>query len=70
MPQLDDSEVYFLVLKWLANGPCSNAAQALLQDVQQHALLPQRYDVEGKATPAATAADAAAASRTAYSVAY
>jgi hypothetical protein len=56
MLQLDESEVYFLVLKWLSNGPCSNAAQALLQDVQQHALLPQRFVVEGKATPAATAA--------------
>jgi hypothetical protein len=48
VPQLHESEVYFLVLKWLLNGPCSNAAQALLQDVHQHALLPQRYTVKGE----------------------
>lgn len=45
--QLDASEVYFLILHWLADGPCKAAAQALLQDVQEQGLLPKRHDVFG-----------------------
>jgi len=29
------------VLNWLSNGPCRGAAEALLQEVEQHGLLPK-----------------------------
>ena len=44
---LDASEIYFLVLHWLSNGPCRATAQALLQEVEQHGLLPHGYSVTG-----------------------
>lgn len=45
---VDVAEVYFLVLQWLSSGPCRAAAQALLQDVEQHGLLPRSYSVAGE----------------------
>jgi hypothetical protein len=45
---LDPSEVYFLVLHWLSNGPCREAAAALLREVEQHGLLPRTHAVTGK----------------------
>lgn len=44
---VDVSEVYFLVLHWLLDGPCRRAAQALLQEVEQHGLLPTTHAASG-----------------------
>ena len=45
------SEIYYLMAQFLAAGPCQNAATALRQDLEQHQLVPQRYDWKGDGHP-------------------
>lgn len=46
-PGFDLSEVYFLVLHWLSQGPCREAAAALLREVEQQGLLPRTHSFAG-----------------------
>lgn len=51
-PGFDLSEVYFLVLHWLSQGPCREAAAALLREVEQQGLLPRTHSFTGGAASA------------------
>uniref|UniRef100_A0A8C3XVX3 Bromodomain and WD repeat domain containing 1 n=1 Tax=Chelydra serpentina TaxID=8475 RepID=A0A8C3XVX3_CHESE len=44
---LTESELYFLVARFLTTGPCRRAAEVLVQELEQHQLLPKRLDWEG-----------------------
>ncbi|XP_013385977.1 bromodomain and WD repeat-containing protein 3 [Lingula anatina] len=46
-----DAELYFLIARFLASGPCHRAAEALKQELQEHKLLPKRIDWEGREHP-------------------
>lgn len=37
-----ESELYFLVYKFLSASPCKNAASALREEIEKHLLLPKR----------------------------
>ena len=41
------AEIYYLVAKFLENGPCQNAAAALRNDLESNELVPPRYDWKG-----------------------
>jgi hypothetical protein len=45
--KVDDAEVHFLVLHYLALGPCKAAAEVLEAEASSHGLLPGRYDIMG-----------------------
>ena len=42
-PDVDQSEVYFLIASFLRSGPCAGASEALLRDMAEHKLLPSRH---------------------------
>uniref|UniRef100_A0A8I5TLV8 BRWD/PHIP N-terminal domain-containing protein n=1 Tax=Pongo abelii TaxID=9601 RepID=A0A8I5TLV8_PONAB len=44
---LAESELYFLIARYLSAGSCRRAAQVLVQDLEQCQLLPKRLDWEG-----------------------
>lgn len=46
--QVDDAELHFLILHFLASGPCRAAASALERDATSHSLLPTRIDFKGE----------------------
>lgn len=41
--EVDQSEIYFLIMHFLSNGPCQRAFAQLSNDVLQHKLLPRRF---------------------------
>ncbi|KAJ6662401.1 hypothetical protein lerEdw1_011814 [Lerista edwardsae] len=45
---LIESELYFLIARFLTTGPCKRAVEVLVQELEQHQLLPKRLDWEGK----------------------
>jgi len=45
--QVDDAELHFLILHFLASGPCQQAVLALEQEAASNALLPMRTDFRG-----------------------
>lgn len=45
--QVDSGELYFLLLHFLAEGPCREAAASLQQEALTHQLLPARTDFQG-----------------------
>uniref|UniRef100_A0A8C2DPY6 PH-interacting protein n=1 Tax=Cyprinus carpio TaxID=7962 RepID=A0A8C2DPY6_CYPCA len=45
------SELYFLIARFLEAGPCQDAAETLIREVQQKELLPKRIDWTGKEHP-------------------
>lgn len=46
--QVDPAELHFLILHYLASGPCTAAARLLEQQALEHRLLPSRHDISGK----------------------
>ncbi|XP_041108367.1 PH-interacting protein isoform X1 [Polyodon spathula] len=42
------SELYFLIARFLEAGPCQNAAEVLIKEVEENELLPKRIDWTGK----------------------
>ncbi|XP_025934951.1 bromodomain and WD repeat-containing protein 1 isoform X6 [Apteryx rowi] len=44
---LIESELYFLIARFLTTGPCKRALEVLVQEMEQHQLLPKRLDWEG-----------------------
>ncbi|KAM3836751.1 bromodomain and WD repeat-containing protein 1 isoform 2-T2 [Vipera latastei] len=45
---LIESELYFLIARFLGAGPCRKAAEVLVRELEQYQLLPKRLDWEGK----------------------
>ncbi|XP_053314534.1 PH-interacting protein isoform X2 [Spea bombifrons] len=45
------SELYFLIARFLEDGPCQQAAQVLIREVEKKELLPTRVDWTGKEHP-------------------
>ncbi|KAG9269785.1 PH-interacting protein isoform X2 [Astyanax mexicanus] len=45
------SELYFLIARFLEAGPCQDAAETLIREVQAKELLPKRIDWTGKEHP-------------------
>ncbi|XP_063299084.1 PH-interacting protein isoform X1 [Pelobates fuscus] len=45
------SELYFLIARFLEDGPCQQAAQVLIREVEDKELLPTRVDWTGKEHP-------------------
>uniref|UniRef100_A0A8C0ZHM0 Bromodomain and WD repeat-containing protein 1 n=1 Tax=Cyanistes caeruleus TaxID=156563 RepID=A0A8C0ZHM0_CYACU len=41
------SELYFLIARFLSTGPCRRALKVLVQELEQHQLLPKRLDWQG-----------------------
>ncbi|KAI9474271.1 MAG: hypothetical protein EXX96DRAFT_529467 [Benjaminiella poitrasii] len=47
-----EQELYYLIAKFLANGPCKNAARVLQNELKEHCeLLPNTITYEGKQVP-------------------
>nr|XP_008105713.1 PREDICTED: bromodomain and WD repeat-containing protein 1 isoform X2 [Anolis carolinensis] len=46
-PPLVEAELYFLIARFLTTGPCRRAAEVLVQELEEHQLLPKRLDWEG-----------------------
>ncbi|KAM9247866.1 bromodomain and WD repeat-containing protein 1 [Leptosomus discolor] len=44
---LIESELYFLIARFLTTGPCRRALKVLVQELEQHQLLPKRLDWQG-----------------------
>lgn len=42
------SELYFLIAKFLKNSPCKDSFKKLLDELEEHDLLPSRYDWAGE----------------------
>ncbi|XP_030054921.1 PH-interacting protein [Microcaecilia unicolor] len=45
------TELYFLIARFLEDGPCQQAAQVLIREVEEKELLPKRIDWMGKEHP-------------------
>uniref|UniRef100_A0A8C3ME31 Bromodomain and WD repeat-containing protein 1 n=1 Tax=Geospiza parvula TaxID=87175 RepID=A0A8C3ME31_GEOPR len=41
------TELYFLIARFLSTGPCRRALKVLVQELEQHQLLPKRLDWQG-----------------------
>ncbi|KAG9278203.1 bromodomain and WD repeat-containing protein 3 [Astyanax mexicanus] len=46
-----ESELYFLISRFLTTGPCRRAAEVLVRELEEHQLLPRRLDWEGNEHP-------------------
>ncbi|XP_067841033.1 PH-interacting protein isoform X2 [Heptranchias perlo] len=46
-----ESELYFLIARFLASGPCQKATEVLIREVEEKQLLPTRIDWKGKEHP-------------------
>ncbi|XP_028817660.1 bromodomain and WD repeat-containing protein 3 isoform X2 [Denticeps clupeoides] len=46
-----ESELYYLVSRFLTTGPCRRAAEALASELEEHQLLPRRLDWQGNEHP-------------------
>ncbi|XP_072912545.1 PH-interacting protein isoform X4 [Hemitrygon akajei] len=46
-----ESELYFLIARFLASGPCQEATEVLIREVEEKQLLPKRIDWKGKEHP-------------------
>ncbi|XP_068126479.1 bromodomain and WD repeat-containing protein 1 isoform X2 [Hyperolius riggenbachi] len=42
-----ESELYFLIARFLSNGPCSRTTEMLIQELNEYKLLPNRLDWQG-----------------------
>ncbi|XP_006815970.1 PH-interacting protein-like [Saccoglossus kowalevskii] len=42
-----ESELYFLIAKFLASGPCTKTSEVLTEELERHQLLPGRLDWQG-----------------------
>jgi bromodomain and WD repeat domain-containing protein 1/3 len=43
-----ESELYYLVAKYLESGPCHRSAQLLKKEIEENCLLPKRFDWLGR----------------------
>jgi len=42
-----EQELYFLIFKYLNDGPCKRAAEVIREEIEKHNLLPKRIDWQG-----------------------
>uniref|UniRef100_A0A2I3HD36 BRWD/PHIP N-terminal domain-containing protein n=1 Tax=Nomascus leucogenys TaxID=61853 RepID=A0A2I3HD36_NOMLE len=47
-PTQIEAELYYLIARFLQSGPCNKYAQVLVQELEEHQLIPRRLDWEGK----------------------
>ncbi|XP_069068681.1 bromodomain and WD repeat-containing protein 3 isoform X2 [Pleurodeles waltl] len=47
-PTQMETELYFLMARFLQSGPCQRSAQMLVEELEEHQLIPARLDWEGK----------------------
>uniref|UniRef100_A0A5F9CX58 Bromodomain and WD repeat domain containing 3 n=1 Tax=Oryctolagus cuniculus TaxID=9986 RepID=A0A5F9CX58_RABIT len=47
-PTQIEAELYYLIARFLQSGPCNKSAQVLVQELEEHQLIPRRLDWEGK----------------------
>ncbi|XP_063812654.1 bromodomain and WD repeat-containing protein 1 isoform X2 [Pseudophryne corroboree] len=45
--QAVESELYFLMARFLSSGPCKKSAEMLIEELNEHKKLPSRFDWEG-----------------------
>ncbi|XP_072126416.1 bromodomain and WD repeat-containing protein 3 isoform X2 [Mobula birostris] len=43
-----ECELYYLIARFLMSGPCQKSARVLIQELEEHQLIPWRLDWEGK----------------------
>ncbi|KAG7274129.1 hypothetical protein CRUP_011464 [Coryphaenoides rupestris] len=43
-----EAELYYLIARFLQSGPCQKAAQVLVEELEQHELIPKRWSWDGK----------------------
>ncbi|XP_067852945.1 bromodomain and WD repeat-containing protein 3 isoform X2 [Heptranchias perlo] len=43
-----ERELYYLIARFLLSGPCQKSARVLIQELEEHQLVPKRLDWEGK----------------------
>ncbi|XP_066495961.1 bromodomain and WD repeat-containing protein 3 isoform X2 [Tiliqua scincoides] len=43
-----EAELYYLIARFLQSGPCRRAAQVLVEELEEHQLIPRRLDWQGK----------------------
>ncbi|XP_076838375.1 bromodomain and WD repeat-containing protein 3 isoform X2 [Brachyhypopomus gauderio] len=46
-----ESELYFLISRFLTTGPCRRAAEVLVSELEEYQLLPRRLDWQGREHP-------------------
>ncbi|XP_064158821.1 bromodomain and WD repeat-containing protein 3 isoform X1 [Anguilla rostrata] len=46
-----ESELYYLISRFLTTGPCRKAAEVLVSELEEYQLLPRRLDWEGNSHP-------------------
>ncbi|KAG9348519.1 hypothetical protein JZ751_002255 [Albula glossodonta] len=46
-----ESELYYLISRFLTTGPCRKAAEVLASELEEHQLLPRRLDWQGNSHP-------------------
>ncbi|XP_062386452.1 bromodomain and WD repeat-containing protein 3-like [Sardina pilchardus] len=46
-----ESELYYLISRFLTTGPCRRAAEVLVSELEEYQLLPRRLDWEGNDHP-------------------
>uniref|UniRef100_A0A6I8NIC6 Bromodomain and WD repeat domain containing 3 n=1 Tax=Ornithorhynchus anatinus TaxID=9258 RepID=A0A6I8NIC6_ORNAN len=47
-PTQIEAELYYLIARFLQSGPCNKSAQVLVEELEEHQLIPRRLDWEGK----------------------
>uniref|UniRef100_A0A8D1IJ14 Bromodomain and WD repeat-containing protein 3 n=1 Tax=Sus scrofa TaxID=9823 RepID=A0A8D1IJ14_PIG len=47
-PTQIEAELYYLIARFLQSGPCNKSAQVLVQELEEHQLIPRRLDWEGR----------------------
>ncbi|KAJ7310307.1 hypothetical protein JRQ81_007211 [Phrynocephalus forsythii] len=43
-----EAELYYLIARFLHSGPCKKSAQVLVEELEEHQLIPRRLDWQGK----------------------
>ncbi|XP_063794477.1 bromodomain and WD repeat-containing protein 3 isoform X4 [Pseudophryne corroboree] len=43
-----ETELYFLIARYLQSGPCRRSAQVLAEELEEHELIPERLDWQGR----------------------
>ncbi|XP_068918656.1 bromodomain and WD repeat-containing protein 3 isoform X5 [Petaurus breviceps papuanus] len=47
-PSQIEAELYYLIARFLQSGPCNKSAQVLVEELEEHQLIPRRLDWEGR----------------------
>ncbi|XP_074133377.1 bromodomain and WD repeat-containing protein 3 isoform X3 [Sminthopsis crassicaudata] len=47
-PSQIEAELYYLIARFLQSGPCNKSAQVLVEELEEHQLIPRRLDWQGR----------------------